>query len=454
MTKSGGTINGPSRRAGLLLLVGFVFTIMADPVSSVAYAIEAATRELGGDLRLLVATITVVVAVVGFVALIYARLIKRYPHGRGASAAVAEAFGTNWSFLPMAALVVDFVLTIAVSISAATSAVISYWPTLGAWRMPIAIGLLVIVSTVTWFGSRGRMAFAALTLAFITVASAVIVGGLTKTAAAASSPGPANGRWPVIIILLAFPVAMALATGIEAPSTAIGALTQLDNRTRTRFGRVGLWATVAIVGALSIGLAYITVKAQIGIPTGDVTQIALTGQWAAPNLFAVFQACAAVLLLAAAASSLNAGPGLLEAIADSTAGRSGADDQTSVTPDLPTWIGMTNQRGVPYIGVALFAGVAGVLILVSRAHEQNLVPFYAIAVFVSFLSAMAAMAKFDYRVNWRHFSLDVVGLVIVSGVLFSDLLRGWPIVSLAATGTVALALAWSSHGARAVRPHL
>lgn len=86
----------PHSRPVLLL----AFAVMADPVSSVAYAIEAAMRALDGELSLLVPTMVVVVAIIALVILNYRQLVNRSSQG-GAPAAVREAFGDGWSFLPI-----------------------------------------------------------------------------------------------------------------------------------------------------------------------------------------------------------------------------------------------------------------------------------------------------------------------------------------------------------------
>ncbi len=116
------------RRTALLL--AFAFSVMADPVSSVAYAIEAALRALHGDLALLLPTMAMVVGVVALVVASYHQLVARFPDGGGSAAAAGSAFGEGFAFLPMGALIVDFVLTISISVSAGASAVISYAPSL------------------------------------------------------------------------------------------------------------------------------------------------------------------------------------------------------------------------------------------------------------------------------------------------------------------------------------
>jgi hypothetical protein len=121
------------------LLIAFAFTVMADPVSSVAYAIEARLRALGGDLALLLPTMALVIAIIALVAVNYHQIVERFPDGGGAAAAGA-ALGEPWAFLPIGALVVDFVLTSAISVSAGASAIVAYFPSwpASAWRSPWA----------------------------------------------------------------------------------------------------------------------------------------------------------------------------------------------------------------------------------------------------------------------------------------------------------------------------
>ena len=139
-------------RSRRVLLLAFAFSIMGDPVSSVAYAIEAALRALNGDLDLLLATMVLVVSVVVLVAVNYHLLIGRFPEGGGAAAAVGAAFSDPWAFLPIGALIVDFCLTISISIAAATSAIIADVTQLSDWRIPMALLLLLVVAVGSLFG--------------------------------------------------------------------------------------------------------------------------------------------------------------------------------------------------------------------------------------------------------------------------------------------------------------
>ena len=419
--------------------MAFAFAVIADPVSSVAYAVEAALRALDGDLTLLVPTMGLVVGIVAIVIINYRQLIARYPGGGGAAGAVGEAFGDAWSFLPIGALIVDFVLTIAISVSAGASAVIAYFPELAPMRLAFALGLVLVVGGITLFGHLGRVVFAVMTISFIVVAVIVLVYGLgadpqPPTDAAVTPPGGAS----IFAVLLAFPVAMALATGVEAPSSAIAQLGQLDNEGRRRFGQLTLWLTLGVVGTITIGLALEIARLQIALPSEDSTLVAELARIAAPApVFAAFQLVTALLLLAAASSSFQAGPGLLAALAERSIGN-GHDIGI-----LPRALGRTNRARTPYWGVALFGALAMLIVVVGGGRDQVLVLFYAVAVFISFLAGLAAMARFSKQDERRgYLVLNVFGAVVVGFTLIANLARGYPLVSLAATLLIAGALFW------------
>lgn len=418
------SVRGPRRS---VLFFAFAFAVIADPVSSVAYAIEAALHALHGDLALLLPTMSLVVGLVVVVTANYWQLVRRFPKGGGAAAAAGRAFGPRWTFLPIGALVVDFVLTIGISIAAAASAVIALFPALAPVRIPLALVLLVLVAGLTWFGHGGRLLFAVMTVVFVLAAVAVVVLGFTAPHGTGTAPAHTDpGRSGVFAVVLAFPVAMALATGVEAPSTAIAQLGQLDDTRRRRFGRGTLALLLVIVGGLTLALTALAVRLHIGLPGADSTQIADIAHAAAgPGwLYGAFQLTSSLLLLAAASSSFQAGPGLLKALA-------GTDERPGV---LPTVLGRTNKHHTPYWSVVVFLAAAAVIIVAAAGQEQELVLFYAVSVFVSFLVGLLAMTRFAR--TERKPLLAAVNGIAASAVAFTllvNLLRGWPILSLVAT---------------------
>jgi hypothetical protein len=429
----------------LVLLVAFAFAVMGDPVSSVAYAIEAALRALHGDLGLLIPTMGLVLGIIALVSLNYHQLYARFPEGGGDAAATGAAFGEGWAFLPLGSLIVDYTLTITISVAAGASAIIAYLPGLATFRIPLALGLLAVVAGLTWFGHGGRLVFATMTIAFVAVALVVLARGYFAPVAhgSASLASADHHESGAVAVLLAFPVAMALATGVEAPSSAIAQLGQLDDSGRRRFGRITLWLMLAIVVTLTVGLSVLAVTLRVGIPPADSTQLAEIARTAAGDgsLFAAFQVTTAILLLAAASSSFQAGPGLLKALSEVGGG----------VGVLPRRLGQANRHHTPYWGVVVFLAISAVIVVAAGGREQRLVLFYAVAVFAAFLCGLLAMAKF-FRAERRRFlqTTSVVGALAVGLTLAVNLARGYPIVSLLA----ALALAVTLHAfwVRAGRP--
>ena len=429
-----------SRRIRFNLFVAFAFTIMADPVSSVAYAVEAALHGLEGDLSSLFPAMGLVVGVIALVAAGYHGLIARFPSGGGGPEALAAAFGEGWAFLPLGALLVDFTLTIAVSCAAGASALIAYAPELAPARIPLAAGLAVAVGSATLLGHRARVVFATATLAFVVMTLVVAASG---AAAEAAPRHPAlAGDAALLPVLLALPLGMALATGVEAPSNAIAQLGQLDDAGKRRFGQLTLWLMLAIVGSLTLVVAGLAVHLGVGEPDADSTLLADVARAAAGDgaVFAAFQATSALLLLSAAASSYLAGSGLLKALA-----MHGSDGEGL----LPPRYRVVNTHFVPLWGVGALTAVAVLLVTIAGGREQSLVHFYAAAVFASFLGALLAGTVLSHRDGRVGATLvAAAGTLAVAIVLALNLRRLDPVLSLAAAGAISLYLwrMWVARG--------
>lgn len=431
------------------LFVAFAFTVMADPVSSVSYAIEAALRALDGDPASLVASMSLVVGIIVVVSFTYHQLIGRFPEGGGGPEAVAAAFGEGWTFLPLGALLVDFTLTVAVSCSAGAAALIAYVPALGAARLPIALGLSVAVAGGVLVGHRGRVLFAIATQAFILLAVGVIAAGAfadppsAQAASAGAHQAPLLAGASLAAVLAALPLGMALATGVEAPSNAIAQLPQLGDRGRRLFGRGTLWLMVAIVGALTICFAALAVRLAVALPGGDSTLLAEVARASVGGgfAFAAFQAFSALLLLAAAASSYLAGSGVLKALAGL-----GLDGSAGL---LPERLRRENRFLVSHWGVLVVLAAAAAMILAAGGREQQLVQFYAVSVFASFLAATLACARLSLRERRpRAAAANLAGAALVSLVLALNLTRLDSAIALLASLAVAAYLwrAWVTRG--------
>ncbi len=434
---------------GVHLFIAFAFTVMADPVSSVAYAIEAALRAVDGDPASLVATMGLVVAIIVVIAITYHQLIGRFPQGGGGPEAVAAAFGEGWAFLPLGALLVDFTLTVAVSCAAATAALIAYAPELGGARLPLALAIAALVALGVLVGHRGRVGFAIATQAFLLVAAAVIVAGLfggstaAAPAPAAKAGGPLLADAGLAAMLLALPLGMALATGVEAPSNAIAELPLLNDQGRRRFGRGTLWAMVAIVGGLTVCFSVLVVHLGVRLPGADSTLLAEVARAAVGDglAFGAFQLFSALLLLAAAASSYLAGSGVLKALS-----AVGLDGEAGL---LPEPLHRENRFLVSHWGVLVVFLIAAAMILAAGGHEQILVKFYAVSVFASFLAATLACARLSLEDGRRRdVAMNLTGAGLVALVLVLNLTRLDSAVALIASAVIALYLwgAWVRRG--------
>jgi amino acid transporter len=374
----------------LALFIAFTFTVMADPVSSVAYAIQAGLHQLDGDLIHLFPTMALVVATVAIVAGTYHQLIRRFPEGGGGARSVASAYGEGWAFIPLGALLVDFTITVAISCAAGASAIIAYVPGLASGRVVLALGLTALVAAGISLGHRARLAFAVTTLSFLVLAAFVIASGSIGGAGVESRAGdgqPLVADASLIPVLLAMPLAMALATGIEAPSDAIAQLAQLGRRDRRLFGQWTIWLTVGIVGALTMGIAVLAVTLDVGLPPSDSTLLAEVARTSVGDggLFAAFQAASALLLLAAAASSYLAASGLLKALA-----LVGASEDDGLVPER---FARTNRFHTPPWGIAVVLAASAALIALAAGHDQEIVQFYAVSVFAGFLALLGCPAS-------------------------------------------------------------
>jgi hypothetical protein len=419
-----------------MLFVAFAFTVMADPVSSIAYAIEAALRHLDGDLGDLFLTMALVIATIAVIAATYHQLIRRFPDGGGGARSVGTAYGEGWAFIPLGALLVDFVITVAISCAAGASAIIAYLPGLEPERVFLALALTALVAAGISFGHRGRVGFATATLLFLVLAAVVLLAGAEGTDQVPvneTQHAPLLADAALIPALLAMPLAMALATGIEAPSDAIAQLTGLDRPERRRFGQWTIWLTVGIVGMLTIGITTLAVTRGVGLPPADSTLLAEVARTSVGDgaVFASFQAASALLLLAAAASSYLAASGLLKALALVGANR---DDGGLV----PARFALLNRFHVPSWGILVVLIASAALIAMAGGRDQEIVRYYAVSVFAGFLGATVGCARLSHRDGRRgELAVNLIGVALVAFVLALNVARPAGVIVLIAAGLVA-----------------
>ena len=258
-------------------------------------------------------------------------------------------------------------------------------------------------------------------------------------------PHQAHGAAPLthaaspalVAVILAFPVAMALATGTEAPATSIAQLGQLGNRERRRFGRGTLALTIFIVGGLTLGLTALAVHLHVGIPPHDQTEISELARAATGSggLFGFFQLSSGLLLLAAAASSFQAGPGTSEGARSHRARRRRRPAARATrSHELAPHAGRGGRRvrrdlgrdhpGGKRQGAGAGAGLCGRRLCQLPGGPPG-------------DGALLAPARLGLLT-----ATNVVGAAAVAFTLIVNLQRGYPLLALAGTVFVAAVLYW------------
>lgn len=377
----------------------------SDPLSSVAYATEQILLVLGlGGLALLHLTPWVAAAVVvllTIVVLSYRQTCHAYPNGGGAYAVSRDNLGENAALTAAAALLIDYVLTVAVSVAAGVAAITSAVPELAAEAVPLALGFvgLLMVMNLRGVKESGR-AFAVPTYGFVASILILLAVGLARVVfgdgLTAESAGyhleqttDTGGLLLVFLVLRAFASGCTALTGVEAVSNGVPAFAQPKSRNAA--------ATLVMMGAISItmfaGITALAIAADVtmaedpahlaGLPPGveqktALSQIALAvfGQGAA---FYAIQGFTAAILILAANTAFSGFPVLSSLL--------GRDNY------LPHQLSNRGDRLVFSNGILLLAGVAGLLIVAFDASVTRLIQLYILGVFLSFTLSQAGMVR-------------------------------------------------------------
>ena len=264
-------------------------SIMAsDAVSSVAYAIEEMLLILVPVLGLSAIgyrgyAATPIVLLVLVLAFAYAQVIAAYPSGGGAYVVSAENIGKGAALTAAAALIVDYVMTVAVSLSAATAALVAAFPDLEEYRLPIALALLGLVTLLNLRGMReSSKVFGIPTYAFIAVMLVLIVTGFAKLAlgrlAPVNDPAGAMPLWgelqgvSLFLLLRAFSSGCSALTGVEVVSNAVPAFREPSQRNAKHV----LFILVGVILFLFGGSTLLTILLRI-VPQAGQTVISQLG---------------------------------------------------------------------------------------------------------------------------------------------------------------------------------
>jgi amino acid transporter len=423
----------------------------SDPLSSVAYATDQILLVLVlGGLSALTWTPWVGLAVIALLAIVvtsYRKTVYAYPGGGGAYAVAQDNFGPRTALVAASALIVDYILTVAVSVTSGVANFTSAFPDLGTYAVEMSVGLVILLTLMNLRGVReSGKAFAAPTYLFIISVMTLIVVGIVRvimgdplvaeSAALPVEAAQATGATAVFLLLRAFASGCTALTGVEAVSNGVPYFKPPKSRNAaTTLAVMGTFAIVMFGGvtwlAISSGVKLSEDNATLGLPPDAVQPTVLaqlgTAVFGGGSIgFYALQIFTTAVLVLAANTAYNSFP-----IMASVLGRDGY---------LPRQFGRRGDRLVFSNGILFLAGSSVLLIVVFDASVTRLVQLYILGVFLSFTISQGGMV--------RHWTRE---LVRATGSERSAMLRSRAVNSLGAVVTalvlVIVVATKFSHGA-------
>jgi amino acid transporter len=359
-----------------------------DALTSVAYGPQALLVALGaGGLAALKVAPWITLAIVGLLVLLvasYTQVIAAYPSGGGAYAVARANLGARLTLLAGAALIVDYVLTVAVSIAAGVGSLTSAFPGLVPLTVPLCLAILAVVTFLNLRGlAEGARAFLLPTLAFIGAILIVIAVGLIHPLAPhLKAPGASlvatHGLEVVGILLLlqAFSAGCSALTGVEAIANGV----PLFRRPQVAKARQTEVTLGVLLATMLLGLGVLIQRFHVQPRTNDAVLNQIIGHalgrgWA----FTAISVLVTLALALAANTSFGGLPVLASLL---------AKDHR-----LPHAFGIRGDRLVFTQGIWALALLAGILLIATQGNTDSLIPLYAIGVFTGFTLAQSGMVR-------------------------------------------------------------
>jgi amino acid transporter len=367
--------------------------LSSDALSSVAYATEEAliVLVLAGAVaynRLLPISAAIVI-LLAIVALSYRQTIFAYPNGGGSYIVARENLGTLPGLVAAAALLIDYVLTVSVSISAGVLAMVSAFPGMARWTVPLGLAFIALIMIGNLRGVReSGTIFALPTYVFIVSMLALVGVGVVHVimgdAAATGVPREAlhaTQNLGLFLVLRAFASGCTALTGVEAISNGIPAFKPPESKNAA----TTLTAMVVLLGVMFTGTSILAHAYGI-IPRDNesvVSQIAAQVFGGRGVAYFVIQVATCLILVLAANTSFADFPRLGSILA-----RDGF---------LPKQFQFRGDRLAFSTGIIVLSVLSGALYAVFGGQTDRLIPLYAVGVFVSFTLSQAGMVR-----HWRR----------------------------------------------------
>jgi amino acid transporter len=375
--------------------------LSSDAISSVAYATEAILITLvaagSGVLGLTLPISFAIVALLAIVAMSYRQTIPAYPNGGGSYIVAKDNLGTLPGLVAAASLLIDYVLTVSVSISSGVQNLASLFSALSPYVVEIDVALVVLVTVVNLRGVReSGSIFAIPTYVFIFSALVLIAVGCIKAFLIGHQPIIGNFAYAkateglsLFLILKSFAAGCSAMTGVEAISNGVPAFKKPEPRN----ARTTLTWMAVILGTLFIGITLLATSYHIEAnPAGNPTVIAQIAMQVFNGplyfMFPVFQIATLFILTLAANTSYSDFPRLASLL---------ARDKF-----LPSQFAFRGERLAFSIGIIALAILAGTLLVVFKGDTTSLINLYAVGVFMSFTLSQAGMVRHWWRLRVSH----------------------------------------------------
>ncbi len=422
--------------------------LSSDAISSVAYATEAILFSLvaAGSVHLGL-TLPISFAIVGLLAIVaisYRQTIPAYPNGGGSYIVAKDNLGTMPGLIAAASLMIDYVLTVAVSVSAGVLALVTLFPLLAPYVVPIDVALVIFITVVNLRGVReSGSIFAIPTYVFVGSALLLIIVGSIKSffiqhdpIIGTFPPVQATESLTLFLILRSFAAGCAAMTGIEAISNGVPAF----KKPEARNARTTLTWMAVILGTLFIGITLLATS--FGIEANPASNPTVVGQIAFKVftgplyfMYPVFQIATLFILTLAANTSYSDFPRLASLL---------ARDKF-----LPSQFAFRGDRLAFTTGIVFLALLAILLLIVFNGATTQLINLYAVGVFLSFTLSQGGMVLHWWRLRrehkgWRR-SMIINGLGAALVIATTKFLEGAWIVVILIPLLVLMFLAISRH---------
>ena len=390
-----------------------------DALTSVAYGPEAIIVVLAlagaGAIHLVLEVTIAIVVLLAILITSYRQVIDAYPGGGGAYAVSRANLFRGASELAAASLIVDYTLTVAVSIAAGVGAFTSAFPSLSPWTVPLCLGILAVITVLNVRGlGESARAFLLPTGLFIVGLLAVIAVGLVHPLAEhARQPGhlltPTRGLElvGVLLVLKAFAAGCTALTGVEAIANGVPLFKPPRQRTAKRTELL----LGVLLGVMLLGLAVLAVRFKIQPRSGQTVLSQIMGA-AVGRHWAYFVVSLTVTLVLALAANTSFGglPVLASLLA--------RDNK------LPHMFSLRGDRLVFANGIWALSLMSAALLVAVRGNTNALIPMFAIGVFTGFTLSQAGLVVHWRRTRparWRQrATINAVGAVVTgaSTVIF------------------------------------